>query len=115
MDEWIDARTRVWAAAAVVAGIGLYLYLEHREEPELSFGELLLELTEIVPIVLTSVGVALLFRVSRRQREENLKVIRDLEMARVQGQRWRPHAPGFLSPLGGGLERQFRRWDLPAG
>src|SRR4029453_15205393 len=104
MDEWIDARTRVWAAAAVVAGIGLYLYLEHREEPELSFGELLLELTEIVPIVLTSVGAALLFRVSRRQRGENLKVIRvlevarrapeedrkvtrDLEMAAVQGQR----------------------------
>jgi DNA-binding CsgD family transcriptional regulator len=112
MDEWIDARTRVWAAAAVVAGIGLYLYLEHREEPELSFGELLLELTEIVPIVLTSVGVALLFRVTRRQREENLKVIRDLEMARVQGQRWRAEARSFLSGLGDAIETQFSRWNL---
>jgi DNA-binding CsgD family transcriptional regulator len=108
----IDTRTRVWAAAAVVGGVALYLLLEHREEPDLTLGELLLELTEIVPIVLTSVGLALLFRVTRQQREENLKVIRDLELARVQGQRWRSEARTFLSGLGDAIETQFSRWNL---
>lgn len=111
MDQ-IDARTRLWAAAAAVGGCVLFLLLEWREEPELGFGELLLELLEIAPVVLTSVGVALLFRVTRQQREEHAKVLRDLELARVQGQRWRNEARAYLSGLGDAIEAQFARWNL---
>jgi DNA-binding NarL/FixJ family response regulator len=67
---------------------------------------------EIVPVVMTSVGVALLFRVTRRQREEQVKVIRDLELARVQGQRWRAEARAHLNGLGQAIEAQFARWSL---
>ena len=86
----IDSRTRLWAIVAVVVGVVLFLGLELVEEPELSLGDLLLELVSIVPVVMTSVGVALLFRVAQRQRDEHLQVIRDLELARVQGQRGGP-------------------------
>jgi len=110
--DWIEPRVRIWALIAVVAGIGLFLGLELIEEPDASLLDLLLELLEIVPIVLTSVGVALLFRVTQRQREEQLKIIRDLELARVQGHRWRAEARTILNGLGEAIDVQFSRWNL---
>ena len=112
MNDLIDARTRAWAIAAVVAGIGLMLLLEWIEEPDLSAGDMLFELVDLAPTVLTSVGVVLLFRVTRLQRDEHLHVLRDLEIARVQGQRWRNEARGLLDGLGSAIEQQFSRWSL---
>lgn len=112
MDDWIDARTRAWALAAVIAGIGLFLGLELIDEPNASAVDLLLELIEITPVVLASVGLALLFRVTRRQRDENLQIIRDLEIARIQGQRWRSEARSLLNGLGEAIDSQFSRWNF---
>ncbi len=112
MTELVDPRTRNWALFATFGGIALFLGLEKYEEPELTTGELLLELFDIVPIVATSVGMALLFRISGRQRDEHLKVIRDLELARVQGQRWRTESRELLNGLGRAIEVQFSRWNL---
>ncbi len=112
MNDWIDAQTRLYALAAVVGGIGLYLGLEILEEPNLTAVDLPLELIEIVPTVLTSVGVVLLFRVSSRQHDEHLKVIRDLELARAQGSRWRSESRSLLNGLGQAIETQFSRWNL---
>jgi DNA-binding CsgD family transcriptional regulator len=112
MNDLIDSRTRLWAIVAVVVGVVLFLGLELVEEPELSLGDLLLELVSIVPVVMTSVGVALLFRVAQRQRDEHLQVIRDLELARVQGQRWRTEARSHLDGLGAAIDVQFSRWNL---
>lgn len=112
MNEWIEPRTRAWALAAVIGGIGLFLGLELMEEPDATPLDLLLELVEIAPVVLTSVGVVLLFRVTQRQRDEHVKVIRDLELARAQGQRWRAEARSLLNGLGEAIETQFSRWNL---
>lgn len=112
MQDLIDRRSRAFAALAVVAGIAGLFALEAFEEPDLSFAGLLLELVDVVPIVLTSVGVALLFRVTRQQRDEHKKVIRDLELARAQGQRWRAEARTYLDGLGEAIEAQFARWNL---
>ena len=112
MSEWIDSRTRIFAALAVVAGIALLLTLEWIEEPDLGALDLLFEVVDILPVVLTSVGVVLLFQVTARQREEHVKVIRDLELARAQGQRWRSEARSFLNGLGEAIEAQFARWNL---
>jgi DNA-binding CsgD family transcriptional regulator len=112
MNDLIEPRVRTWAIAAVAAGVALLLALELYEEPDLTTGELLLELVDVVPIVMTSVGVALLFRVTARQREEHAKVIRDLELARAQGQRWRAEARTYLDGLGEAIEAQFSRWSL---
>ncbi len=112
MNEFVDSRTRAWALAAVIAGIGLFIGLELLEEPDLAPLELFLELLSITPVVLTSVGVVLLFRVTQRHREEHLQVIRDLEVARVQGQRWRSESRSLLDGLGAAIEIQFSRWNL---
>lgn len=112
MTELIDPRTRTWALVAVVAGVGLFIALEMLEEPNLSILDLALELVGIVPVVTTSVGLAVLFRVAARQREEHLTVIRDLEVARMQGERWRSEARTLLNGLGEAIDAQFSRWNL---
>jgi DNA-binding CsgD family transcriptional regulator len=112
MVEWIDSRSRFWAIAAVAAGVVLLLSRELIEEPDITLTHLLLELFDIVPIVLTSVGVVLLSLGVKRQREEHLQVIHDLELARVQGQRWRAESRALLNGLGEAIDVQFSRWNL---
>ena len=112
MNELLDPRTRLWAIVAVVAGIALFLGIELAEEPAATPLELLLELLKVAPVVVTSVGVALLFRVTRQQRDEHLQVIRDLEVARLQGQRWRSESRTLLNGLGEAIDAQFTRWNL---
>lgn len=111
-NELLDSRTRQLALAAVVVGIIVFLAIEWIEEPEQSPFELLLELVKTVPIVATSVGVAVLFRVTQTQREEHLQVLRDLEIARLQGQRWRSESRALLEGLGSAIDAQFMRWNL---
>lgn len=112
MSELIDFRTRGWAVVAVLVGIVLFVGLELIDEPEMTPAQMLLELLSITPIVMTSVGVALLFRVAQRQRDEQLEVMHDLEIARVQGRRWRSEARSYLDGLGAAIETQFSHWNL---
>src|SRR5262245_39351501 len=70
------------------------------------------ELVKIVPVVLMSVGVVLLFRVTAQQREEQLTLMRDLEVARLQGQRWRAESRTLLNGLGQAIDAQFSRWNF---
>ena len=112
MNDLFDTRTRIWAMVAVIVGVVLFLGIEIIEEPDATVGEWLLELLDIVPIVLTSVGMALLFRVANRQRDDNLKLLRDLELARLQGLRWRTESRGILNGLGEAINTQFGRWNL---
>ena len=111
-NELLDPRTRGWAIAAVVVGIALFLGIEFLEEPAATPLDVLLELLKIAPVVITSVGVAVLFRVTQRQRDEHLQVIRDLEVARLQGQRWRSESRTLLNGLGEAIDAQFTRWSL---
>lgn len=112
MNDWMDGRTRNWAVAALIAGIALFLAIEIIDEPDATPLELFLELLKSAPVVLTTVGMVLLFRVTRRQREEHLEVIRNLEIARLQGQRWRTESRALLNGLGQAIEQQFSRWSL---
>jgi len=112
MSDLIEPRTRAWAIVAVIGGVALLLLLEWIEEPEHTALDMLLEVVDLLPVVMTSVGVALLFRITSRQRDEHVKVIRDLELARAQGQRWRSEARTYLDGLGQAIEGQFSRWNL---
>ena len=55
MTEIIDRRSAAWAVLAVIGGLVLFVALE---QPDMSVLDLSLELLQIIPIVLTSVGVA---------------------------------------------------------
>jgi DNA-binding CsgD family transcriptional regulator len=112
MRDFVDRRTAVWALLSVFLGIALFVGLELREEPQMSALDLALQLVETVPLVLTSVGIVLLFLATRRQREEQLTLLRDLEVARAQGQRWRSEARAILNGLGQAIQAQFSRWNL---
>ena len=112
MDGLIDRRTGWLAGLSVAAGISVFVALEIYETPTLTPTDLLLELVELVPIVLLSVGFVLLFRMAMRQRDDQLAVIRDLEVARVEGQRWRTEARTLLNGLGEAIDQQFSRWNL---
>lgn len=112
MSDWIDTRTRVWATIAIIAGLGVFVGIEWLEEPDSTPRELLFELLKTMPVMLASVGVVLLFRVSRRQREDHLQVLRDLEIARLQGRRWRDESRSLLQGLGQAMDAQFSRWNL---
>jgi DNA-binding CsgD family transcriptional regulator len=111
MSDWIDRRTRIWAALAVVVGVSMFFGLEVGEEPMTPL-EMLAELLKIVPGVIVGVGVVLLFRMNYRQREEQLALLRDLEVARIQGQRWRTESRALLAGLGEAIDEQFSRWNL---
>jgi DNA-binding CsgD family transcriptional regulator len=97
---------------AVILGVALFFGLELREDPNMSALDLVLALIEIFPVVLMSVGVVLLFRLSYRQREEQRALIRDLDLARAQGQRWRSEARALIDGLGEAIDAQFSRWNL---
>jgi DNA-binding CsgD family transcriptional regulator len=112
MTDLIDRRTAGWAASATVIGVVFLFTLEWIEEPDMPALDLVFELIKILPVVLMSVGVALLFRIASRQREEQLTVLRDLEVARLQGQRWRAEARSLLKGLGEAIDGQFSRWNL---
>jgi DNA-binding CsgD family transcriptional regulator len=112
MNGLIDGRTRFWAVIAVIAGISLSLGLELVEEPNLTPLQLALELVGILPTVLTSVGLVILFIATNRQRDEQITLMRDIEVARTQGQRWRTEARALLNGLGEAIETQFSRWNL---
>jgi DNA-binding CsgD family transcriptional regulator len=111
MSDFIDRRTRFWAGVAVVVGVALYFGLELQDEPMTPL-EMALELVKIVPGVLVGVGVVLLFRLNYQQREEQLALLRDLEVARLQGQRWRNESRALLAGLGEAIDSQFSRWNL---
>jgi DNA-binding CsgD family transcriptional regulator len=110
--DWIDSRTRVVAVLAVLAGIGMSMGLELIDEPEATLTDLLLHVVETIPGVLTSVGVVLLVKITRRQHEEHVRVMRDLEIARVQGSHWRSEARVLLNGLGEAIDHQFACWKL---
>jgi DNA-binding CsgD family transcriptional regulator len=112
MSDWIDRSTRAWASIAIVCGMAFFLALEIAEEPQMSALAVAVELVKILPVVLVSVGVVLLFKVTTRQREEQLTLMRDLEVARLQGQRWRAESRSLLNGLGEAIEAQFSRWNL---
>jgi DNA-binding CsgD family transcriptional regulator len=112
MTGWIDRRGAVGFGLAILFGMGFFLALERREEPDMSAIDTVFELVEIAPLVVVSAGLVLLARVASRQRDEQRTLMRDLEIARIEGQRWRNEARTLLSGLGEAIDAQFSRWNL---
>jgi DNA-binding NarL/FixJ family response regulator len=102
----------VWAIAAMVGGIGLLMTLEIIEEPTLTWTEILMEMAEPTLIVVTAAGLVYLLLRTKRQHEEQLSLIKDLDAARKEGARWRSDMSDLVKGLGEAMDAQFRRWGL---
>jgi hypothetical protein len=61
----------ILAALAVGAGVALLIVLDLIEDPDSSFGDMLLNLFEELPLVLVTVAAVLLYQLARRRREES--------------------------------------------
>ena len=112
MDELGGKWGIFWSLAAIVGGIGLLITLEIIEEPGLTLGEILLELIEPTLIVVTAAGLVFLLQRTRRQHQEQLSLIQDLEVARSEGAKWRADMREVLKGLGDAIDGQFERWGL---
>jgi DNA-binding CsgD family transcriptional regulator len=112
MREMRDVWGWVWPLAAILGGIGLLIALEIIEEPGLTWTDILFELIEPALIVVTAAGVVYLLGRMRRQHQEQLSLIRDLEVARAEGAQWRSDMREVLKGLGSAIDAQFDRWQL---
>jgi len=79
----------IWAVAGIIAGIAGLMTIEIIEEPDMTLGQILMELAEPVLIVLAVAGVVHLLGRMQRQHLEQLSLMRDLEVARSEGAQWR--------------------------
>jgi DNA-binding CsgD family transcriptional regulator len=104
----------VWAVAAGLAGIAGLMTLELIEDPGLTPREILFELAEPTLVVTTAVVVAHLVGRMKRQHEEQLSLLRDLDVARSDGRQWRADMHDLLRGLGSAIDAQFDRWHLTA-
>lgn len=104
--------SRGWAILAVIGGIALLMTLEIIEEPGMTLKEILWELIEPTVLVMTAAGVVHLLGRMQRQHQEQLSLIRDLEVARREGARWRSDMREVLQGLSSAIDAQFDRWGL---
>ncbi len=96
----------------IVLGSAFLIGLEIYEDPELSWGEILLELIQPSLIVIIAVGMVRLTEHVRHQHEEQMLLIKDLETSRVEGMQWRDSMSHLIKGLSEGIASQFGKWDL---
>ena len=62
----------------------------------------------------SAVGVALLLQRMQVQHEEQLALLRDLDIARAEGEGWRSKVQSHLAGLKGAMGQQFQAWGMTA-
>ena len=105
-----------WLLTGAGAGcFGLLLLLEIvTEGDELSPLDLLVDAVGILLTIGAAVGVALLAQRMQAQHEEKVALLRDLEIARAEGNGWRAKVRAHLAGLRNGLDQQFEAWGMTA-
>lgn len=107
-----NLRNTVLGILGILAAIGLLIGMEIAEEPEITTGEILAELVEVSFLVLSGAGVVYLLMRTKAQHEEHLELIRDLDVARAEGAKWRADMRDLMKGLGDAIDAQFDRWGL---
>ena len=97
-------------------GVGAFVLLMGlevaTEDDAIEWGDLLGDALQTALIVASAVGVSLLASRFQRERDEKTTLIRDLQMAKAEGQAWRDRAQSYLAGLGQEIEKQFEQWQL---
>ena len=103
-----------WLLTGAGAGcFALLLLLEIvTEGDELSPLDLVVDAVGILLTIGAAVGVALLAQRMQAQQEEKVALLRDLEIARAEGDGWRSKVRAHLAGLKNGLDQQFEAWGM---
>ena len=102
----------LWIVVAIIAGISALMMIELIEDPTLTLNQILLEIIEPTLIILTVAGVLYLLGRTKRQHQEQLSLIQDIEVARAEGTQWRTDMRELLKGLSSAIDAQFDRWQL---
>ena len=102
----------IWVVVAIIAGVAALMMIELIEDPTLTLNEILLEIIEPTLIILTVSGVLYLLGRTKRQHQEQLSLLRDIEVARAEGAQWRTDMRELLKGLSSAIDAQFERWQL---
>lgn len=115
MLEKRESRARLRLAFLGLAAFLLMLGLEVATDDEpIRILDLLGDAVQMALLVATAVACALLAFRMQSQHEEKLRLLRDLGLARAEGENWRQAARAHLAGLGIAIERQFEGWGLTA-
>ena len=114
MKQPLVRREHVLALGAVVLGIGFLGALEVIEEPDMTPGQILVELIEPTVLVLTAAAVVYVLLRTNRQHVTQMSLIRSLEAARSQGSEWRSGVRDIVTGLSEAIRAQFDEWGLTA-
>jgi len=113
MSRLSEAQFR-WLLAGVGAGcFALLLTLEVlTQEDEIRFLDFVGDAASILLTIGAAVGVALLLQRIQGQHEEQMALIRDLEVARAEGNGWRSKVQSHMSGLKAEMDTQFQSWGM---
>lgn len=84
------------------------------EGAELTVLDLLCDAVSLLLTIGAAVGVALLLQRVHAQHEEQVALVRDLEVARTEGEGWRAKVQSHLAGLKGAMDKQFQAWGMTA-
>ena len=110
-----ERRVRFLFGGIGIGCFALLLALEvFTQEDETTLLDFIGDAAGILLIIGSAVGVALLVQRIQTQHEEQMTLLRDLEIARTEGNGWRSRAQSHLSGLRAELDKQFQKWDMSA-
>ncbi len=84
------------------------------EGDELSYFDVAVDAVAMLLTIGAAVGVAVVAQRLQAQHEEKQALIRDLAVARAEGNGWRAKVRSHLAGLKAGMDIQFQDWDLTA-
>lgn len=110
-----ERQTRFILGGVGAGSFALLLGLEIvSENGDIAFLELLQEAVTLLLTIAAAVGVALLVQRLQVQHEESMSLMRQLEVARNEGETWRSKVHSALAGIKAEVEKQFLRWGMTA-
>lgn len=115
MTKLSERKIRLLFGGIGIGCFALLLALEvFTQEDETTLLDFAGDALSILLIIGSAVGLALLVQRIQTQHEEQMALLRDLEIARTEGNGWRSRAQSHLSGLRAELDKQFQKWDMSA-
>jgi DNA-binding CsgD family transcriptional regulator len=110
-----ERQTRFILGGVGVGSFALLLGLEIvSENGDIAPLELLQEAVTLLLTIAAAVGVALLVQRLQAQHEESMSLMRQLDIARNEGETWRSKVHSALAGIKAEVEKQFLRWGMTA-